>query len=29
MEKTDILPALAGVDLKLTVDHVFGWLKMA
>jgi hypothetical protein len=29
MEKTDILPVLVGVDLKLTVDHVFGWLKMA
>ncbi|ALB43163.1 hypothetical protein AA650_24335 [Anabaena sp. WA102] len=29
MEKTDILPVLAGVDLKLTVDDVFGWLKMA
>jgi hypothetical protein len=29
MEKPDILPALAGVDLKLTVDNVFGWLKMA
>jgi hypothetical protein len=29
MEKTDILPALAGVDLKLTVDDVFGWLRMA
>jgi hypothetical protein len=29
MEKTDILPALAEVDLKLTVDNVFGWLKMA
>ena len=29
MEKTDILPVLAGVELKLTVDHVFGWLKMA
>jgi|GEM_PF-2887562 hypothetical protein len=29
MEKTDILPVLAEVDLKLTVDNVFGWLKMA
>jgi hypothetical protein len=29
MEKTDILPVLAEVDLKLTVDDVFGWLKMA
>jgi hypothetical protein len=29
MEKTDILPALAGVELKLTVDNVFSWLKMA
>jgi hypothetical protein len=29
MEKTDILPVLAGVDLKLAVDDVFGWLKMA
>jgi hypothetical protein len=29
MEKTDILPALAGVELKLTVDDVFGWLRMA
>ena len=29
MEKTDILPVLVGVDLKLTVDDVFGWLKMA
>ena len=29
MEKTDILTVLAGVDLKLTVDDVFGWLKMA
>jgi hypothetical protein len=29
MEKTDILPVLAGVELKLTVDDVFGWLKMA
>ena len=29
MEKTDILHALAGVDLKLTVDDVFGWLRMA
>ena len=29
MEKTDILPVLAGVELKLTVDDVFGWLRMA
>lgn len=29
MEKTDILPVLAEVDLKLTVDDVFGWLRMA
>jgi hypothetical protein len=29
MEKTDILPVLAGVELKLTVDNVFSWLKMA
>ena len=29
MEKTDILPVLVGVDLKLTVDDVFGWLRMA
>jgi hypothetical protein len=29
MEKTDILPVLAGIELKLTVDDVFGWLKMA
>jgi hypothetical protein len=29
MEKTDILPVLVGVNLKLIVDDVFGWLKMA
>jgi hypothetical protein len=29
MEKTDILPVLAGIELKLTADNVFGWLKMA
>jgi hypothetical protein len=29
MEKTDILPVLAGIELKLTVDDVFGWLTMA
>ena len=29
MEKTDVLPVLAGVELKLTVDDVFGWLRMA
>jgi len=29
MEKTDILPVLAGVELKLTVDDVFDWLRMA
>jgi hypothetical protein len=29
MEKTDILPVLAGIELKLTVDDVFGWLRMA
>ena len=29
MEKTDILPVLAGVDLKLTVDDVFCWMTMA
>ena len=29
MEKTDILPVLVGIELILTVDDVFGWLKMA
>lgn len=29
MEKTDILPVLVGVELKLTVDDVFGWLRIA
>jgi Uma2 family endonuclease len=29
MEKADILPVLAGIELKLTVDDVFGWLTMA
>ena len=28
MEKTDILPVLAGVDLKLTVDDVFGSINL-
>jgi hypothetical protein len=28
MEKTDILPALAEVDLKLTVDDVFGSINL-
>jgi hypothetical protein len=29
MEKTDILPVLVGIELILTVDDVFGWLRMA
>jgi hypothetical protein len=28
MEKTDILPVLVGVDLKLTVDDVFGSINL-
>ena len=28
MEKTDILPVLVGVDLILTVDDVFGSIKL-
>ncbi|HCQ23445.1 MAG TPA: hypothetical protein DIU28_19045 [Anabaena sp. UBA12330] len=28
MEKTDILPVLAGVELKLTVDDVFGSINL-
>lgn len=26
--KTDALPILAGIELQLTVDQVYGWLKM-
>lgn len=25
----DIVPVLSGIDLKITVDDIFGWLKMA
>jgi Uma2 family endonuclease len=25
---SDVLPVLDGIDLSLTVDHVYGWLKM-
>jgi hypothetical protein len=28
MEKTDILPVLVGIELILTVDDVFGSIKL-
>ncbi|NER36170.1 MAG: Uma2 family endonuclease [Oscillatoria sp. SIO1A7] len=28
MENNDTLPALEGIELNLTVDRLFGWLKM-
>lgn len=29
LQKSDRLPVLAGIELELTVEEVFGWLKMA
>jgi len=27
-QKNDVLPALAEIELELTVNQIFGWLKM-
>jgi hypothetical protein len=29
MKKNGVLPVLVGIELILTVDDVFGWLRMA